>query len=295
MGTARLGRLLTAMVTPFDKDMKVEYGMAADLAERLVAEGTDGVVVAGTTGEAPTLSDEEKLRLFKAVIERVGGKARVIAGTGSNSTDDTIAMSEAAADLGIDAVMLVTPYYNKPSQEGLYRHFKSVAEAIELPVILYNVPGRTGVNLEADTVIRLSAVDNIKAVKEASKNLEQVAEIAAGVSDDFDIYSGDDGITLPVMSVGGVGVISIASHVAGPEIKAMIEAYASGDHAEALRLHLRLMPLFKVLFIATNPAPVKAAVRKRGLDVGALRLPLVDVNASQEEKIISVIKELDRV
>ncbi|MDD3928157.1 MAG: 4-hydroxy-tetrahydrodipicolinate synthase [bacterium] len=295
MGTAKLGRLLTAMVTPFDKDMKVDYGMAGDLAERLVAEGSDGIVVAGTTGESPTLTREEKLRLFKTVVDRVGGKARVVAGTGNNSTEASVSLSREAADLGIDAVMLVTPYYNKPSQEGLYRHFKAVAEAIELPVILYNVPGRTGINLEASTVIRLSAVDNITAVKEASKNLEQVAEIAAGVPDDFDIYSGDDGITLPVMSVGGVGIISIASHVAGPEIKTMVEAYASGDHAAALKLHLRLIPLFKVLFIATNPAPVKAAVRMRGMDVGRLRLPLVDVDADQEKLIIGVMKELGQV
>lgn len=287
----KFGRLLTAMVTPFTKDGEVAYDEAANLARFLIENGSDGVVVAGTTGESPVLTKEEKLKLFSVVKEAVGEKGVVIAGTGSNSTADTVALTKKAAETGVDGIMVVTPYYNKPSQEGLYQHFKAVAEATDLPIIMYNVPGRTSVNILPATVIRLAEIKNICALKEASGNLDQVAEIKKGVPEDFLIYSGDDSLTLPMLAVGGCGVISVASHVAGKMIKEMIENFFSGKVKEAADLHIKLFPLFKVMFVTTNPVPVKAALNLIGLSVGNPRLPLVPATEKEIETIRKVMVE----
>lgn len=287
----QFGRLLTAMVTPFTKDGEVAYDEAVNLARFLIETGSDGVVVAGTTGESPVLTKEEKLKLFSVVKEAIGEKGTVIAGTGSNNTTDTINLTKKAAGTGVDGVMVVTPYYNKPSQEGLYQHFKAVAQETDLPVIMYNVPGRTSVNLLPATVVRLAQIKNICAVKEASGNLDQVAEIKRGVPEDFLIYSGDDSLTLPMLAIGGCGVISVVSHVAGKMIKEMIDSFFAGKIIESAELHLKLFPLYKVLFMTTNPVPVKAALNFMGLNVGEPRLPLVPATEQEVEAIRKVMAE----
>src|SRR5262245_9139041 len=269
------GRLLTAMVTPFRDDLSVDLDGAARLAQHLVETGSDGIVVTGTTGEVPTLTFEEKLELYRVVKKTVQGTAAVIAGTGNYSTEESIHLTRAAERAGVDGVMAVVPYYNNPPQEGLYRHFKAIAEATALPLIVYNVPSRTVRNLEAATMIRLAEVPNIVAVKEASGKLDQVTDILGGAPDDLLVYSGDDAMTLPIMAIGGYGVISVVSHVAGPQIKSMIEAYVSGDVTGAASLHCQLSPLFKAAFITTNPIPIKAALAICGLPAGGLRPPLV--------------------
>jgi 4-hydroxy-tetrahydrodipicolinate synthase len=286
------GRVLTAMVTPFDKDLKVDYEKAAQLAEKLAETGSDGIVVAGTTGESPTLSKEEKIRLFEVVVNAVGGKAVVIAGTGSYSTQDSIELTREAEEKGVDGVMLITPYYNKPSQEGMYQHFKAIAQNTRVPVLLYNVPSRTGVNLLPQTVVRLSEIENIKAIKEASGNLNQVAEIRRLTNSDFYIYSGDDNVTMPVLSVGGHGVISVASHLVGTKIRMMIDAYFGGNMKKATEIHLKLLPFFNALFIITNPVPIKAAIRFTGFDVGGTRLPLVDMTEEELRVLRTAMEKL---
>jgi 4-hydroxy-tetrahydrodipicolinate synthase len=263
------------MITPFTESGEVAYDKAAELARHLLKTGSDGIVVSGTTGESPVLTNDEKERLFVAVKEAVAGQAAVVAGTGSYNTAESLALTKIAEKAGVDGIMLVTPYYNKPSQEGLYQHFKTIAGATSLPVILYNVPGRTSVNMLPPTVSRLSEVENIVAVKEASGSMDQVAEIRLSTPDEFLIYSGDDSLTLPILALGGHGVISVASHVAGLLIKEMIYSYFSGRVDRAKELHLKLFPLFKVLFITTNPVPVKAAVNMIGIESGIPRLPLV--------------------
>lgn len=286
------GTLLTAMVTPFDKNMEVDYDKAQQLAEFLSGHGSDGLVVAGTTGESPTLSQKEKLRLIQAVQEAVGPETAVIAGTGTNSTAESAAFTSLVSGMGVDGVMVVAPYYNKPSQEGLYQHFKTVADASEAPVILYNVPGRTGCNLLPETVMRLSEHPQIAAVKEASGSLEQVTRIRASVPEQFLIYSGDDSLTLPILSVGGNGVISVASHVAGEEIRRMINAYQAGDCRQAADIHLRLFPLFRALFAAPNPVPVKFALNELGMDVGSVRLPLTEMGEREKALVREALAKL---
>ena len=289
---AGFGQVITAMVTPMDRALAVDYDRAAALAKRLVEAGSDGLVVSGTTGEAPTLTDDEKIRLFRTVREAVGPRAKVIAGTGTYDTAHSIHLTREAERAGCDGVLLVNPYYNKPSQEGLYRHFKTVAESTSLPVMLYNIQGRTSVNCEPATIARLAEVPNIVAVKEASGSLDQMSQIRKLTRSEFLLYSGDDSLTLPLLAVGGTGVVSVASHLAGREIKAMIQAFQAGDIRQAQTLHFRLWPLFKVLFITTNPVPVKAALALSGFDVGSLRLPLVDATAKEREAIGAVLKEL---
>ncbi|MDI6631910.1 MAG: 4-hydroxy-tetrahydrodipicolinate synthase [Bacillota bacterium] len=284
------GRVLTAMVTPFDRDGAVNFEQAKKLARYLVENGSDGVVVAGTTGESPTLTKEEKKALFQAVVEEVGGKATVIAGTGSYSTADSIALTRAAEKAGADGVMLVAPYYNKPSQEGLYRHFRAVAESTNLPVMLYNIPGRTAVNVLPATVARLAKdVPNVRAIKEASGNMDQVSELRRILPDEFAIYSGDDALTLPILAIGGKGVVSVVAHIAGMRMQEMINAYASGNVTLAAKIHRELFPVIKAMFITTNPVPVKAALNLRGMNVGAPRLPLVEVTAEEKEKISQIL------
>lgn len=292
---APFGHLITAMVTPFDASGAVDYARAATLAKRLVEAGNDGLVIAGTTGESPTLSDDEKIRLFKAVKDAVGDRGKVIAGTGTYDTAHSIHLSKDAQRAGADGLLLVNPYYSRPSQDGLYAHFRTIAESTPLPVMLYNIPGRTGVNCTPETIARLAQVKNIVAVKEAAGSLDQVSEIRVRTPDAFAIYSGDDSLTLPKLAVGGVGVVSVAGNLApaAPEIQQMIRAFLAGKTAEALRIHRRLWPLFKVLFITTNPVPVKAAMRLSGFDCGKVRLPLVDATPKEEEQIRGVLQTLN--
>ncbi|MCR4393901.1 MAG: 4-hydroxy-tetrahydrodipicolinate synthase, partial [Dehalococcoidales bacterium] len=270
-----LGRLITAMVTPFDEAGKIDFKQAQKLALACLKSGSDGLVLSGTTGESPTLTHEEELKLYAAVKEAVGNRGSIIAGTGSNSTAEAIEATRGAEKIGVDACLLVTPYYNKPSQEGLYQHFKAIAESTHLPCILYNVPSRTVVSLASETVIRLSQIENIIGIKEASSNLEEIGKIISGARRGFLVWSGNDGDTLPIMSLGGYGVISVASHLVGKQIKNMIDSVVAGKLAEAARMHLDLLPLFKVLFIVSNPVPVKYALNHIGFQVGKPRLPLV--------------------
>lgn len=278
------------MVTPFTATGEIDLEGAKKLAKYLIDHGSDGLVVAGTTGESPTLSQEEKIALFAAVKEAVGDRAAVIAGTGGNSTAASIKLTREAEKLGVDGIMLVVPYYNRPSQEGLYQHFKAIAESTSLPVMLYNVPSRTGRNMEAETTLRLAQIDNIVAVKEASGDLDQVTAILRNAPKDFLVYSGDDSITLPLMAIGGYGIVSVASHVVGERMQAMVQAYVQGDTAKAAAIHQELFPVFKALFITTNPVPVKAALNMLGLPGGPVRLPLVEATAAEKEKIAAALQ-----
>lgn len=271
------GRVLTALITPFTEDGRVNYEVAEKLAAHLADNGTDTFVVCGTTGESPTLTWDEEYELFRVVQQAVAGKAKVIAGTGSNSTHEAIAATQKAAKLGLDGSLQVVPYYNKPPQEGLYQHFKAIAESTpEMPLMLYNIPGRTGQSLLPETVIRLAEIPNIVAIKEASGTLDQASQIRQGTDPDFLIYSGDDSLTLPLLAVGGFGVVSVASHLVGNRLQAMIQAFEAGQVRAATNLHLELFPLFKALFVTTNPIPIKAALHLQGWQVGTTRLPLVD-------------------
>lgn len=278
------GQVLTAMVTPFDQHGEVDFNAARTLVNYLIENGTDGLVVAGTTGESPTLTTEEKIALFKFVVEVSAGRVPVIAGTGSNNTRASISLTKLAEEAGVDGIMLVTPYYNKPSQEGLFQHFKAIAETTSLPVMLYNIPGRSVVNMSVETVVRLSEISNIVAIKEASGNLDAMAEMISRTSDDFTLYSGDDGLTIPVLSIGGAGVVSVASHIIGNEMQEMINQFKNGRVQEAAISHQRLLPIMKALFAAPNPTPVKAALNMQGVQVGGVRLPMVPLN--DEEKSV---------
>jgi 4-hydroxy-tetrahydrodipicolinate synthase len=289
------GRLITAMATPFKEDYSLDIKRACELAEKLVAEGSDGILVAGTTGESPTLSHEEKLELFRAVKDVLKGKASVIAGTGNYNTRESIELTKSAEVIGVDGILLVAPYYNKPPQDGLYAHFKAIAQATSLPVILYNIPSRTGVNILPATVTRLAnEVRNIIAVKEASQSTDQAVEILRGLNrEDFVIYSGDDSFTMPLLSVGGYGVISVASHIVGREIKEMIDSFVSGDVNKAIQINRKLFPLFKALFVTTNPIPLKEAMKLIGFDIGPPRLPLVRAGEKEINIIQEALRELE--
>ncbi len=274
-----LGRLITAMVTPFKEDGTIDFEQTKRLAKALVASGSDGIVVAGTTGESPTITWDEEHALFKAVKEAVGNRARIIAGTGSNSTAEAVENTIKAEKLGVDAALLVVPYYNKPTQEGLYRHFKTVADATTLPIILYNVPSRTITSLSAETTVRLSKIGNIVGTKEASGNLGEIARIIDETQKnrpDFTVWSGNDSDTLPMMAIGAHGVISVASHLVGLQIKRMMESFIAGKLAEAAALHRHLTPIFNDLFVVANPIPIKYALNYIGFKVGAPRLPLTE-------------------
>jgi len=280
-----LGRLITAMVTPFDSEGNVDYQQAKKLARALLDSGSDGVLVSGTTGESPTLTWDEKLRLFAEVKSAVSDRGVIIAGTGSNNTRQSQELTKAAESIGVDACLLVVPYYNKPTQRGLYEHFKTIAESTALPCILYNVPSRTVADLAADTVIKLSLLDNIIGVKEASGNLRQIASIIQGTRSDFLVYSGNDADTLPVLSLGGFGVISVASHLVGFQIKDMMNKFLDGQTQEAALIHRRLLSLVNSMFIVTNPSPVKYALGHIGFPVGEPRLPLVKPDDSSAKAI----------
>ncbi|MGN7334624.1 4-hydroxy-tetrahydrodipicolinate synthase [Bacillus subtilis] len=287
------GNVSTAMITPFDNKGNVDFQKLSTLIDYLLKNGTDSLVVAGTTGEAPTLSTEEKIALFEYTVKEVNGRVPVIAGTGSNNTKDSIKLTKKAEEAGVDAVMLVTPYYNKPSQEGIYQHFKAIAAETSLPVMLYNVPGRTVASLAPETTIRLAAdIPNVVAIKEASGDLEAITKIIAETPEDFYVYSGDDALTLPILSVGGRGVVSVASHIAGTDMQQMIKNYTNGQTANAALIHQKLLPIMKELFKAPNPAPVKTALQLRGLDVGSVRLPLVPLTEDERLSLSSTISEL---
>jgi 4-hydroxy-tetrahydrodipicolinate synthase len=293
MSGESFGRVITAMVTPFADDGSVNYEVAEKLAVHLVENGSDGLVLCGTTGESPTLSWSEEYELFKVVKQAVGSKAKILAGTGSNSTSEAIAATTKAAKLDLDGSLQVVPYYNKPPQAGLYQHFKAIAEACpDLPIMLYNVPGRTSCNLEPDTVANLAKINNIVAIKEASGNLEQACQIRCLTDPDFAIYSGEDALTLPLLTVGSVGVVSVASHLVGKQMQSMIEAFVKGDNSQATAIQMQLFPLFKALFMTTNPIPVKTALNLQGWNVGKLRPPLRELQLDLLEYLKTVLNQL---
>ncbi|WP_172369672.1 4-hydroxy-tetrahydrodipicolinate synthase [Sporosarcina jiandibaonis] len=284
-----LGRISTAMVTPFSSTGAIDFEKTAALIEHLIANGTDSLVVCGTTGESPALTAKEKEELLSFTIETVNKRIPVIAGTGSNATAESIESTITAERVGVDGIMLVTPYYNKPDQQGLYAHFSTIAEKTSLPILLYNIPGRSVINMTPETTIALSKVKNIRAVKEASGDLEQMATIIAEADPEFKVYSGDDSLTLPLLAIGGHGVVSVASHVVGNEMQKMITAFNEGRTKEAARMHRALLPLFKELFTSPNPVPVKYALQKNNIDTGGVRLPLIGYN--EENKAFDKVWE----
>lgn len=290
----RFGRLITAMVTPFRDDLSVDYDSVGRLARSLVDSGSQGLLVAGTTGESPTLTEDEKLALFRTVKAAVGNRATVIGATGSNNTAASVALTAQAAAVGLDGVMAVVPYYNKPSQEGLYHHFKAIAEASDLPVMLYNVPGRTGCNLAVPTLVRLAEFPNVIAIKEASGSFDQATEIVRRIPQ-LALYSGDDALTLPLMSIGAVGVVSVAAHLAGPALRELIEQHLVGHRTRAMELHLALADLFRTLFIASNPVPLKEALALSGMPVGGVRPPLHTLSEAEREEIARCIGGASRL
>ncbi|MDP6197449.1 MAG: 4-hydroxy-tetrahydrodipicolinate synthase [Prochlorococcaceae cyanobacterium ETNP18_MAG_17] len=287
------GRLLTAMVTPFGGDGRVDLALAGRLARHLVDEGSDGLVVSGTTGESPTLSWQEQHQLFEAVRQAVGPGVKILAGTGSNSTAEAVEATSQAAIAGADGALVVVPYYNKPPQEGLEAHFRAIAQAApELPLMLYNIPGRTGCALAAATVARLMESPNVVSFKAASGTTDEVTQLRLQCGSRLAVYSGDDGLLLPMLSVGAVGVVSVASHLVGRRLKAMIDAYLSGQVAVALGYHEQLQPLFKALFATTNPIPVKAALELSGWPVGPPRLPLLPLDSTMRDSLSKILNAL---
>ena len=288
------GRVMTAMITPFTTAGEVDYAEVKKLAVHLVEHGNDSLVICGTTAETPTLTHEEKIKIVQTVQEAVGNRAKIIVGTGTNNTRTTIEASQEMAALGVDALLIVAPYYNKPSQEGLYQHFKSVAESVELPIILYNIPGRCGINMEASTIARLAEISNIVGVKEASGNLEQMSKVRKLTAPDFLLYSGDDSLTMPLLSIGGNGVISVAAHAVGDEMKAMIDAYFAGNVAEAAVIHSKLYDFMKAIFVTSNPVPIKYVLSEMGIISNAtVRLPLVEANEQEKAVVKKAMEELN--
>ncbi len=287
------GRVMTAMITPFNPDGSVNYEEAEKLSIWLTENGTDSLVVCGTTGESPSLTWEEEYQLFQVVQKAVAGKAKVIAGTGSNSTREAIAATQKAAKLGLDGSLQVVPYYNKPPQSGLYQHFQAIAQATpELPIMVYNIPGRTGQNMLPETIARLAEIPNIVAIKEASGNLDQASKIRDLTAPEFKIYSGDDSLTLPLMAIGGSGVVSVASHLVGKQLQEMVVAFETGKVQRATEIHLQLFNLSKALFATTNPIPVKAALNLLGWKVGTTRPPLCDPPTEVTEKLSAEMGKL---
>ena len=286
------GRLLTAMVTPFNADGSVNYAAGADFADWLLANGSDGLVVEGSTGEAATMDMDEKIKFMQTIVARVNGRAKIVAGAGTNCTASTIDLVKKMEACGVDGVLVVGPYYNKPTQEGYYQHFAAVAKATKLPIIVYNVPGRTGGNIAPETVARLAAdFSNIVAIKEAAGNVAQTAELYRVLPEDFSIYSGDDGLILPFMSVGACGLISVLANVNGNLLQQLMQAYSEGRVKDAADLNKVMVPLAKAMFIESNPIPIKAAVTKvTGIEAGAPRLPLTPISAAAEDKLDAALK-----
>ena len=286
------GRLLTAMVTPFNADGSINYEAGADFADWLLANGSDGLVVEGSTGEAATMDMDEKIKFMQTIVARVNGRAKIVAGAGTNCTASTIDMVKKMEACGVDGVLVVGPYYNKPTQEGYYQHFAAVAKATKLPIIVYNVPGRTGGNIAPETVARLAAdFSNIVAIKEAAGNVAQTAELYRVLPEDFSIYSGDDGLILPFLSVGACGLISVLANVNGNILQQLMQAYSEGRVKDAADLNKVMVPLAKAMFIESNPIPIKAAVTKvTGIEAGAPRLPLTPISAAAEAKLDAALK-----
>jgi 4-hydroxy-tetrahydrodipicolinate synthase len=290
------GEVITAMVTPFNSNLEVDYKAAEKLADHLVNNGTDAVLVAGTTGESPTLTHEEELELLSVVKNAVGDKAKIVMGAGSNSTKTAVEMSQKVEKAGADAILSVVPYYNKPSQKGLIEHFGQIAQATELPVLLYNIPGRTGINMEASTIAKLAENhSNIFAVKQSNPNLDLVTEIIAECPDDFAVYSGDDSLTLPMLSLGAHGVVSVASHLIGNEIKKLITNFKNGNIKESAELQQFCYPMFKKLFMAPNPVPLKACLSKTGFIEELVRPPLVMLNEDEKQELFIVLEKYYRI
>lgn len=286
------GRLLTAMVTPFNADGSINYEAGADFADWLLANGSDGLVVEGSTGEAATMDMDEKIKFMQTIVARVNGRAKIVAGAGTNCTASTIDLVKKMEACGVDGVLVVGPYYNKPTQEGYYQHFAAVAKATKLPIIVYNVPGRTGGNIAPETVARLAAdFSNIVAIKEAAGNVAQTAELYSVLPEDFSIYSGDDGLILPFLSVGACGLISVLANVNGNILQQLMQAYSEGRVKDAADLNKVMVPLAKAMFIESNPIPIKAAVTKvTGIEAGAPRLPLTPISAAAEAKLDAALK-----
>ena len=284
------GEIITAMVTPFKKDLSIDYPSLEKLVNHLINTGSDAILVAGTTGETPTLSHDEEYEMFRFVKKTVNGRVKIIMGAGSNSTETAVNSSIKAKELGADAILSVVPYYNKPSQKGMYVHFSEVAKSVDLPVILYNIPGRTGVNMQPLTIARLADEHkNIAAVKQSNSDLDLISDIKSLCPDDFAIYSGDDSLTIPMMSLGAHGVISVASHLVGNDMKKMITSFKSGKVQDALDIHIKLYPLFRKLFMAPNPVPVKAALKYAGIIEEFVRKPLVVLDDEEKQQLFSVL------
>ncbi|MCR8642133.1 4-hydroxy-tetrahydrodipicolinate synthase [Paenibacillus sp. N1-5-1-14] len=283
------GRLITAMVTPFNDNGQIDWEQVGPLMDYLIEEQkSDSLVICGTTGESPTLTDDEKLKQWEKTVELANGRCKIIAGTGSNSTAHTIHLSQEAQKRGVDALLLVAPYYNRPSQEGLYQHFKAVAESVNIPVVLYNVPSRSVVNIDVDTTIRLSQIPNIVATKDCA-GVEQLTNIVSGSAEGFRVYTGDDTMTLPALSIGCHGVVSVASHVIGKQMKEMITAYLGGNIIEAAKLHGQCQPVFTGIFKYPSPGPVKHLLNLKGIPVGGVRLPLIALNEQEGDYIASLL------
>ncbi len=286
------GQLLTAMVTPFDEELRLDLTRLPELIDHLIDNGTTAILVCGTTGEWPTLTEEERLALFEEAVRLCAGRVPVIAGVAGQSTEKTVAYLQKVDALGVAGFSVVAPYYNKPSQEGVYRHFRAVADATSKPVLIYNIPSRTGVNITAETQIRLSHVDHIVGVKESSGDFTQISRVIGDTTEEFYVYSGDDKYTLPLLALGADGVVSVASHVVGLALRRMIEAFALGDHAAAQRIHHRTFPLFEELFKTSNPVMVKAALEQLDIRVGGVRPPLVDATPAEKRELRRVLAKV---
>jgi 4-hydroxy-tetrahydrodipicolinate synthase len=285
-----IGEVITAMVTPFDKNYNLDLDSCGKLLDYLIDEGSDGILLSGSTGESSTLDDGEKIKLFKFVKDNFGDRVKIIAGTGSNDTRHSIELSKEAEKIGVDCLLLVAPYYNKPSQWGLFKHFEAIASEVKTPIVLYNIPSRTSSNISSKTCVELSKIENICGIKEASSDMRQISEIIRDTGEDFLVYSGNDGDTLPILSLGGYGVISVASHIICKEIKEMVASFKRGDYRKAAKLHRDLVDIFYGVFIATNPVPIKEALNLKGIDVGLCRLPLCPM----EGKELIAFKEILR-
>nr|WP_035340753.1 4-hydroxy-tetrahydrodipicolinate synthase [Halalkalibacter hemicellulosilyticus] len=289
----KIGKVITAMVTPFNSEGKVDYEQTKKLLDHLIANGSDAIILAGTTGESPTLTYDEKVSLFKLAVDYTQKRVPIIAGTGTNNTRASIHLTEVATKLGVDGILLVSPYYNKPSQLGIYEHFKAIAQATHLPIMLYNIPSRTGSQIDASTTISLSKIENIQAIKESSGDLELMATIIENTDDHFQVYTGDDSQALPSLAIGAKGVVSVAAHLIGKEIQNMINAYLNGNVVEAAQLHRQLLPIMKALFIAPNPVCVKYAISQLHFNVGSVRLPLASITKVEKELIDQQIRQIN--
>lgn len=289
------GQLLTAMVTPFDTQGEIDFPATRMLINHLIENGSDCLVVAGTTGESPTLTVQEKLDLFEFTVDVVSGRVPIIAGTGSNNTRESIQITQQAEAIGVDGIMLVVPYYNKPSQEGMFQHFSVIAQSTALPIMLYNIPGRSAVNMTPETIIRLAEIPNIVSVKEASGDLIAMSMIIEQTPDNFALYSGDDVLTLPVLSIGGAGVVSVSAHIIGPEMQTMINHFTNGRSRDASKLHRQLLPIMNELFATPNPSSVKAALNIEGMDVGGVRLPMVPLTDAEMSSLTKVLSTRETI